>query len=161
MAKGILSFLFLGLYNNLGYTKAAAVAGDYEDEEYAAAGEKKVHIIGAILNVIAPILGAPATSVGAESGVAGNDGGKTGLVSVTAAVGFFISLFSWVFLMLFATGTHGVGMWIDDTEVKLAAYVQDTFIFADLIMAFVGASMLRGIRKVDTCLLYTSPSPRD
>ena len=150
MVKGVLSFLFLGLYNNLGYTQAAAVAGDYEDEEYATAGKKKVHIIGAALNVIAPVLGVPSTSVGAESGVAVNDGGKTGLVSVTAAIGFFISLFSWVFLMLMATGTHGVGMWIDDTEIKLAAYVQDTFIFADLIMAFVGASMLKGIRNVDT-----------
>ena len=125
MVKGVLSFLFLGLYNNLGYTQAAAVAGDYEDEEYATAGKKKVHIIGAALNVIAPVLGVPSTSVGAESGVAVNDGGKTGLVSVTAAIGFFISLFSWVFLMLMATGTHGVGMWIDDTEIKLAAYVQD------------------------------------
>ena len=150
MVKGILSFLFLGLYNNLGYTKAAAVIGGYEDTEYAKEGEKKAQVIGAALNVAAPILGVPATSIGAESGVAANDGGKTGLASVTAAIGYFIAIFSWVFLMLFATGTHGVGMWIDDTEVKLAAYVQDTFIFADLIMAFVGASMLKGIRNVDT-----------
>jgi xanthine/uracil/vitamin C permease (AzgA family) len=36
--------------------------------------------------------------------------------------------------------------------------VQDTFVFADLIMALVGASMLKGIRKVDTsCLTELLP----
>ena len=44
-------------------------------------------------------------------------------------------------------------MWIEDTEVKLAAYVQDTFVFADLIMVLVGAGMLKGIRNVRTDLL--------
>ena len=82
--------------------------------------------------------------------MAANDKAKTGLASLSAAIGYLIALFSWVFIMLFATGTNGVGMWIEDTEVKLAAYVQDTFVFADLIMVLVGAGMLKGIRNVRT-----------
>jgi xanthine/uracil/vitamin C permease (AzgA family) len=156
--EGILTFLFLGLYTNLGVTEAAAVAGDYEEEPYAAQGAQKALVVGAALNVAAPVLGVPPTSVGAQSAVGTHDGGKTGLSSMAAAVGFLIALFSWIFIMFFATGTNGVGMWIEETETKLAAYVQDTFVFADLIMALVGASMLKGIRKVDTsCLTELLP----
>lgn len=68
-------------------------------------------------------------------------------------MGYLIAIFSWVFIMFFATGTNGVGMWIEETETKLAAYVQDTFVFADLIMVLAGASMLKGIRKLDVSKL--------
>lgn len=77
------------------------------------------------------------------------DGGRTGLASLAAGVGFAIALCSWVFFALSATTTNGVGMWINDTETKLAAYVKDEFQFADLIMVFAGAAMLKGIRKVE------------
>lgn len=148
--NGVLSFLLLGLYTNLGNTRAAAVTGDYDGEEYEEKGEHKALIVGALLNVAAPILGAAPTSIGAQSAVAANDKGRTGLASLSAAVGYLIAIFSWVFIMFFATGTHGVGMWIEETETKLAAYVQDTFAFADLIMVFMGAMMLKGIRNVNT-----------
>lgn len=151
--SGVLNFLLLGLYTNLGSTKATAVVGDYADSDYAAKGENKALVVGAVLNVAAPVLGAAPTSIGTQSAVAANDKAKTGLASLSAAVGYLIALFSWVFIMLFATGTNGVGMWIEDTEVKLAAYVQDTFVFADLIMVLVGAGMLKGIRNVRTDLL--------
>lgn len=151
--QGVLNFLLLGLYTNLGSTKAAAAAGGYDDEPYAGQAEGKVLVVGAALNAAAPILGASPTSIGTQSAVASSDNGKTGLASLTAAVGYLIAIFSWVFIMFFATGTNGVGMWIEETETKLAAYVQDTFVFADLIMALVGASMLKGIRKVDTAKL--------
>lgn len=148
--QGILTFLFMGLYNNLGYIRAAATVGGYDEKPYAAEGEGKALVIGAALNVAAPVLGASPTSVGGQSSVAANDGGKTGLSSMAAAVGFLIALFSWIFIMFFATGTNGVGMWIEATETKLAAYVQDTFVFADLIMVLVGAAALKGVKNVDT-----------
>lgn len=151
--QGILTFLFLGLYSNLGYTSAAATVGGYDEKPYAEEGEGKALVVGAALNVAAPILGASPTTVGAQSSVAANDGGKTGLASLSAAAGYLIAIFSWIFILFFATGTNGVGMWIEETETKLAAYVQDTFVFADLIMVLVGASMLKGIRKVDTTRL--------
>lgn len=147
--QGVLTFLCLGLYSNLGYTRAAAVVGDYDEASYAAEGEQKALVVGAAMNVVAPVLGASPTSVGGQSSVASNDGGKTGLSALVAAVGFLIAIFSWVFIMFFATGTNGVGMWIEETETKLAAYVQDTFVFADLIMALVGAAALKGVKNVD------------
>lgn len=148
--QGVLNFLLLGLYTNLGNAEATAVTGDYDDADYAEKAEHRALIVGSILNVAAPILGVPPTSIGAQSAVAANDRGKTGLASLSAAFGYLIAVFSWVFIMFFATGTNGVGMWIEETEIKLAAYVQDTFVFADLIMVLVGATMLKGIRKVDT-----------
>ena len=151
--QGVLNFLFLGLYTNLGNTKAAAVAGGYDGEAWAEQAEGRALAVGAALNVAAPILGASPTSIGAQSAAASSDNGKTGLASLTAAVGYLIAIFSWVFIMFFATGTNGVGMWIEDTETKLAAYVQDTFVFADLIMALVGASMLKGVRRLDASKL--------
>lgn len=147
--QGVLTFLCLGLYTNQANTEAVAVVGDYDEADYAAAGEQKALAVGAALNVVAPILGVPPTSIGAQSAAAAEDRGKTGLASMAAAVGFLIASFTWIFVMLFATGTNGVGMWIEETETKLAAYVQDTFVFADLIMVLVGAGMLKGIRKVD------------
>lgn len=147
--QGVLTFLFLGLYTNLGNTRAAAVVGEYENEEYAEKAEGKVLVAGAIMNVVAPILGASPTTVGAQSSVATHDRAKSGLASVSAAVGFLIAIFSWIFIMFIATGTNGVGMWIDDSETKLVAYVKDTCVFADLVMVWVGANMLKGIKNVD------------
>lgn len=147
--SGVLNFLLLGLYTDLGSVKATAVVGDYENEAYAEKSERKALIVSAVMGLAAPILGATPTSIGTQSAVAANDKGKTGLASLTAALGYLIAIFSWVFIMFFATGTNGVGMWIEETEIKLAAYVQDTFAFADLIMVFMGASMLKGIRNVN------------
>ena len=144
--QGILSYLFLGLYTNTAAADAAANAGGYGED---AAAQKKAHLIGAAMNAAAPILGIAPTSVGAESTASAEDGGKTGLTSVVASVGFLIAAFTWLFIMFFATGTNGAGMWINDTEVKLAAYVNDTFAFADLIMVFAGAAMLKGLCRVD------------
>lgn len=151
--QGVLTFLCLGLYTNLGSVKGAAAAGEYDGREYASKAEGKALAVGAAMNVVAPVLGASPTSIGTQSAVGTTDGGRTGLTSLTAALGFLIAAFSWIFIMLFATGTHGVGMWIEATETKLAAYVQDTFVFADLIMALVGASMLKGFRALDASKL--------
>ena len=144
--QAVLSFLFLGMYSNTASIDAAAVTGGYETDPEA---EKKASVLGAVMNVAAPILGIPATSIGAESSAAAEDGGRTGLSSIVASIGFLIASFTWLFIMFFATGTNGAGMWINDTEVKLATYVNDTFAFADLIMVLVGAAMLKGIAKVD------------
>lgn len=148
--QGAATFLCLGLYTNLGAVRGTAASGGYDVEDYALSAESKALIIGAAMNVAAPVLGASPTAIGTESAVGANDGGRTGLASITTAIGYVIALFTWVFIMLFATGTNGVGMWIEQTETKLAAYVQDTFVFSDLIMVLVGASMLKGIKNVDT-----------
>ncbi len=151
--QGVLTFLFMGIYTNLGTARGVAVVGGYDEELYAQKAESKALAVSAAMNVVAPVLGASPTAIGTQSAVGTNDGARSGLASVVTAIGFLIAAFSWVFIMFFATGTNGVGMWIESTEIKLAAYVQDTFVFADLIMALVGASMLKGIKKVDTTKL--------
>lgn len=147
--KGILVFVFTGLYANMGITKGTAMAGGYDGEDYEEESSKKALLAAGIVSLIAPIFGAPPVTVSNTSAAGANDGGKSGLTSLAASVLLFITLFTWFFIAIFATGTHGVGMWIEETETKLAAYVTDTFAFADLIMAMVGAVMLKGIAKVD------------
>ena len=65
--QGVLNFLFLGLYTNLGNTKAAAATGDYDEASWAEQAEGKALAVGAALNVAAPILGASPTSIGVQS----------------------------------------------------------------------------------------------
>lgn len=148
--ESVMFFLFLGMYTNLGNYRASMAAGDMDGEGVAEESENKVLLIGAALNLVSPILGGTPTSVGTQSAAAVKDGGKTGLSSLTAAVGFLIAACNWIFFAVFATSTNGVGMWINDTETKLAAYVKDGFVFADLIMIFAGIAMLRAIRNVNT-----------
>ena len=148
LVQSILTFVFMGLYMNYGTYQGAAAAGKLE-EELVSKGERKVLAISALLNVAAPLLGSAPVGIGAQSAVETEDGAKTGLASLTAGIGFAIALCSWVFFALSATTTNGVGMWINDTETKLAAYVKDGFQFADLILVFAGAAMLKAMRKVD------------
>ncbi len=147
--ESVLSFLFLGLYTNLGNYSGAMAAGDLDEEDWSAEGEKKALFVGAVANIVAPLLGGTLTTIGSQSAIQTKDGGKTGLSSLAAAVGFLIASCNWVFFAIFATSTNGVGMWINDTETKLAAYVQDTFIFADLIMVFAGIAMLKAVKNLD------------
>lgn len=153
LLQSILTFVCFGIYASMANISGAAAAGDIAlDEE----GEKNVHkalVLVSLLNILAPVLGGTPVAAGQESAVETEDGARTGLASLIAGAGLLIALFSWVFFALTATTTNGVGMWINDTETKLAAYVQDTFLFADLIMAFAGASMLKAIKHVDTAQL--------
>lgn len=146
--ESVLTFLFMGMYTNLGCADGAIVAG--EMEEVTTENEKKLLAVGAVMNVISPILGGSPVAVGPQSAMETKDGGRTGFASVVAGIGFLIAIFNWIFFAITATSTNGVGMWINDTETKLAAYVQDGFVFADLIMIFVGVAMMKGIKKIDT-----------
>lgn len=146
--QSVLTFLFFGMYTNLGNYEGALEAGDMEDNEDDKCN-KNLLVVGSALATLSPIFGVAPVTVGAESSVQTKDGGKTGLSSIVCGIGFIIAAFSWVFFALTATSTNGVGMWINETEIKLAAYVKDSFQFADIIMVFAGATMLKAFRKVD------------
>lgn len=149
IVESVLTFLFMGMYTNIGTYRGSFAAAGLDEEEWVKENETKTLFLGAVLNVISPVLGGSPTAIGAQSSVETEDGGKTGLASLAASVGFLIAVFSWIFFALFATSINGVGMWINDTETKLAAYVQDGFIFADLIMAFAGIVMIKAVKKLD------------
>lgn len=147
--QGVIVFLVLSLYTNVSNLNAVAEAGDYLTDEIIVDNERRVFLITSAINVVAPILGAPISTVSASSAVSSDNEAKTGLSSVIAAIGFFVCLFTWAVFALTATQTHGVGMWISESEVKLQAYAQDVFAFADLMVALAALNMLRGFRKVD------------
>lgn len=147
--QGLLVFMALSLFTNVSNLNAVAEAGDYRTDEMIVDNERRVFLITSAINVVSPILGAPISTVSASSAVNSDNEAKTGLSSVVCAIGFFICLFTWAVFALTATTTHGVGMWISDSEVKLAAYVQDVFAFADLIVALAAVNMLKGVKKID------------
>lgn len=146
--KGIITFLCLTLATNDATLKAVAVTGGFADEKLDVKEAKRVHLISSVSNVVAPLIGAPIQSVDSQSGVMTNDEAKTGLSSLVCSLGFFICLFTWFFFGIFATETHGVGMWIEQSEVKLASYVQDVFAFSCLIVALASSRMLVSIKDV-------------
>jgi AGZA family xanthine/uracil permease-like MFS transporter len=147
--QGLLTFIALGMYSNVANLHATAASGDFLLEDGSVENERKAYLITASLNVVAPLIGMTPTSIGSESGIATDNEAKTGLSSVVASLGFLIGMFSWVIFALTATSTNGVGMWIESSETKLAAYVNDVFAFSDLVMIFVGASMLKGFKTLD------------
>lgn len=147
--QGVLTFLALNLFGNMANLHAVAASGNYLSDDDSVEKERTAYLVSAGLNVIAPILGASPLGIGSESAIESDDEGKSGLSSVVASLGFFVALFTWIVPALSATKTSGVGMWINDSEVKLAAYVNDVFAFSDIVMVFVGASMLKGVKNIN------------
>jgi len=147
MISSVVTFVLMSLYLNEGCTDMAMIVADSDDCDKKV--KTKIGIISAITNIAAPIFGATPSNVSAESVVMNEDGARTGLSSVVAGMGFVISAFSFVFYAITATSTNGVGMWINDSETKLLAYVQDGFAFAALIMVIASAIVLKGVKKVN------------
>lgn len=147
--QSVLTFLAINLFGNMANLHAVAASGDYLEMDDSVEHERKAYLIAAGINVVAPILGASPLSIGSESAIESDDEGKSGLSSIVASLGFFVALFTWAVPALTATKTSGVGMWINDSEVKLAAYVTDVFAFSDIVMVLAGASMLKGIKAIN------------
>jgi adenine/guanine/hypoxanthine permease len=148
--KGILIYLVFALFGNVSYLHAAAATGDYIGADAKVEEIQKTLMVVNGVNVVSgAVLAAPMASVSSTSSVLSNDEGKTGLSSIVTGIGFFAMMFTWIVFGLTATGTHGVGMWIELSETKLAAYVQDSFLFADVVMALVGCMMLKGLKNLD------------
>ncbi len=147
--KGVIVFLAMSLASNFGLLQGSATAGRFLDDNYDVKESKLVHIITSSSNVVAPLIGAPIQTVDGSSCVLSDDEAKTGLSSIVCSLGFFVCLFTWFFFGIFATETHGVGMWIEQSEVKLASYVQDTFSFSCLIVALASSKMLVGIKNIN------------
>lgn len=148
--KCLVMYTIFGVFANIGYLHANATVGDYVDEKTLVEKTRLVNVTVNAANVAgAVIFSAPMSTVAPASSVISDNEGKTGLSSIICGIGFFVLLFTWITFGLTATNTNGVGMWIENSETKLAAYVQDTFLFADVVMALVGALMLKAIKNLD------------
>jgi adenine/guanine/hypoxanthine permease len=148
--KGIVIFTVFALFGNVSYVHAAACTGDYiQDGCKVDETQKTLMIVNGVNVASGAIFAAPMASVSSASSVLSNDEAKTGLSSIVTGIGFFAMMFTWILFGLTATTTHGVGMWVELSETKLAAYVQDSFLFADIIMVLVGATMLKGLKNLE------------
>ncbi len=148
--KGLVIFTVFALFGNVGYVHAAATTGDYVKDGFKVdETQKSLMVVNGVNTVSGAVFAAPMASVSSSSAILSNDEAKTGLSSIITGIGFFIMMFTWIVLGLTATGTHGVGMWVELSETKLTAYVQDTFLFADIIMVLVGATMLKGLKNIE------------
>lgn len=148
--KGLLVYTIFALTSNVAFINGAAASGDYLNEDGTVDETKKASIIVHSTNTVGgAVFGSPMATISPSSALLGNDEAKTGLSSIVCAIGFFAMLFTWIVFGLTATTTNGVGMWIEASETKLAAYVQDVFAFADIIMALVALTMLKAFKNID------------
>lgn len=143
----ILLFLFMGMYESEASAQGADVDGILlEDDKYEKHAGRFL-MVNALTNLIAPIVGAAPVSVAKQSAVAVTDGAKTGLASIVCALGYLVSMFTWIPFVIFSTYTKSV------PEYGHAGFVFPNVIFAsfqiaDAVMLVMGLMMLRSMAKL-------------
>lgn len=144
--RSIFMFVFMGMYESEGSAQGADRNGSIFGEDYEPAAGKML-LVNAVTNVVAPVFGAAPVSVAKQSAAAAADGAKTGLSSIVCAVGYLISMFTWIPFVIFATYTQSV------PEYGHAGFVFPNVIYAafqiaDAVMLVLGLRMLSGIRDL-------------
>lgn len=142
-AGGIFTFMFMGMYETESAVSSAALEGA-EDE----GARGKVLLVNAATNLVAPILGSAPVSAGRQSAAAAGDGGRTGLTSVTAGVGYLVAAFTWLFFALLATYTAPVAEYGHVTSNSFAEYASAGFAITDGVMLALGLFMMKGVGNV-------------
>ncbi len=146
--RAILMFVFMGMYESEASAQGADLNGRiFENEEAYKEKAYKILLVNAVTNVIAPVFGAAPVSVAKQSSAASADGGKTGLSSVVCAIGYLISMFTWLPFVLFATYTKSV------PEYGHAGFVFPNVIYAsfqiaDGVMLVLALGMLKGLKNL-------------
>ena len=146
--QGVLTFLFVGMYESEASVLGANADNQLLDDDGYESASGRILLANAITNAAAPILGAAPVSVGKQSAVATEDGGRTGLTSVVCAIGYLIAAFTWLPFALLAAYNASV------PEYGHAGYVfpnviQAGFQAVDGVMLLAGLGMLRGARKLE------------
>lgn len=145
--RSILLFVFMGMYESEAAVQGADLNGEIIEEGKYEKAAGKFLLANAVTNVLAPVFGAAPVSVGKQSAAAAADGGKTGLSSVVCAIGYLVSMFTWLPFVIFATYTKSV------PEYGHAGFVFPNVIYAafqiaDAAMLVLGLMMLKGCRRV-------------
>lgn len=143
---GFLTFLFMGMYESESSIESVKLSGVEIDEKQTT----KALLCNGVVNVIAPLVGSAPVSVGRQSMIASEDGGRTGLVSVTAGVGLLVAMFTWLFFALFATFTATVGDYGHATSNSFAEYAQAEYVVSYAAMLVLGVFMMKGIKHCNT-----------
>lgn len=147
--QGILTFLFLGMYESEGAVQGADLNGSIIEEGGYSKAASRFLMVNALTNVLSPIFGAAPMSIGKQSAAATNDGGKTGLTSIVCAIGYILAMLTWLPFAILATYTASV------PEYGHAGFVFPNVILAsfqtaDAVMLVLGLMMLKGFQKLDT-----------
>ncbi|HWT73136.1 MAG TPA: hypothetical protein VN258_00205 [Mobilitalea sp.] len=146
--QGILTFLFLGMYESEASVKGANLNGKIiEDGSYEKAASKFL-LVNAFTNVLAPIVGVAPISIGKQSSVATNDGGRTGLTSIVCAIGYLLVMLTWLPFAVFATYTASVPEY-GHAGFVFPNVILASFQIADAVMLVVGLMMLKGFQDFD------------
>lgn len=143
----MLAVCFMSMYETDANTHAVALYNDTMSLDEKSMG--KVFMVNSATNVIAPIFGSMPVTVAKQSSIAAHDGGKSGLTSVVASIGYLVAMFTWIFFALLASYTAVVSDYGHATSNSYAEYAQATFAVIDGIMIFVGIMMMKGISGID------------
>lgn len=144
---GILTFLLLGMYESEGSIQGANTECQvFDDEQYEEVTGKAL-MVNAVTNVAAAVLGAAPVSVGKQSAVATEDGGRTGLTSIVCSIGILVAALTWLPFAILSAYNASV------PEYGHAGYVFPNVIYAgfqfvDGVMLLAGLGMLRSVKKL-------------
>lgn len=145
--EAILLFLFMGMYESEASLQGADLNGEIIPEGKYETAAGKVLLVNAVTNVVAPLVGSAPLSVGKQSAAAAADGGKTGLSSVVCAIGYLVSMFTWLPFVIFATYTASVPEY-GHAGFVFPNVIYATFQIADAVMLFLGLTMLKAFKNV-------------
>ena len=146
--QSILLFVFMGMYESEAAVQGADLNGKIiEDGTYEKAAGRAL-LANAVTNVIASIAGSAPLSVGKQSAAATADGGKTGLTSVVCALGYLVSMFTWLPFVIFATYTASVPEY-GHAGFVFPNVIYATFQIADAVMLVLGLVMLKAFKNVE------------
>lgn len=139
---GLLTFLTVSIFDAEASIRAVSdssgVCSADEQEEVRLA-----LACNAGMNLVAPLLGGAPVSIGKESYAGTEDGAKSGLASVVAAIGFLVSMFVWIIPFLFATVTsYDITFNLYGHYGKVMQLLCEcSFVVVDAVMVILGLSM--------------------
>lgn len=150
LVTGVLTFLAVYLFDAEATLRCVADSTG----AFSADGQEGVRLAMACnagMNILAPLAGGAPMSISKTSCAGAEDGARSGLASVVASIGFFISAFVWIVPFLFATITS-----YDITfnlyghyGAVLQLLCECSFAVADAVMVMVGLSMIARAARLD------------
>lgn len=150
LVTGVLTFLAVYLFDAEATLRCVADSTG----AFSADGQEGVRLAMACnagMNILAPLAGGAPVSISKTSCAGAEDGARSGLASVVASIGFFISAFVWIVPFLFATITS-----YDITfnlyghyGAVLQLLCECSFAVADTVMVIVGLSMITRAARLD------------
>lgn len=143
--RSILLFLFMGMYESEASAQGADIDGTLMEEKYEKHAGRFL-TVNAVTNLIAPIVGSAPVSVAKQSVVAVTDGAKTGLSSIVCALGYLVSMFTWLPFVIFATYTASVPEY-GHAGFVFPNVILASFQIADAVMLVMGLMMLKNMAK--------------